>query len=145
MEFQGTRVKRREEGAERLLMNLESGSSPKTQRCASSHGCWTVGFGLILLHNKVCSAEGHYYQGVLNESTTALQAEGSFISIGELTLTWVALGSVQITSRLNSSQLFFSCFASWRICWVARSATRDNNLIKPFALILLYDEFYMLT
>lgn len=105
MEMHSTRVKMRE-GAERLLMNLEPGFSPKTQRCASSHSCWIVGFGLILLHIKVSSAEGHYYQGRLNESPTALQA-GSCTSFGELSLTWLALGSAQITSRLNSRQLFF--------------------------------------
>lgn len=47
------------------------------------------------------------------------------------------MGCIRICTDNFKAELkpvVFSCFAFWRICWVARPATRDNNLIKPFCI-----------
>lgn len=50
---------------------------------------------------------------------------------------WSDMGGIRICADNFKAELkwgVFLCFASWQICWVARPATRDNNLIKPFCI-----------
>ena len=115
----------------------------------STHCCWIVGFGLILLHTKACNADGRCYWGALNESTTGLRAEGSCTSIRELHLTRVALGCVQIpSSRLNLRQLFHDALGpagKFVVLQGQQLETTEFNKVFCIDFIVWCYEFYMLT